>query len=47
MKNIDISKLISLSKTINKFLIGKNYDYLKRVRKTSIIDGLVFRLIYG
>lgn len=47
MKNIDISKLVSLSKSINQFIIGKNYDYLKRLRKTSIVDGLLFRLIYG
>ena len=40
------SKLINLSSYVHKNLVDNNYKYNKRKRKTDILDGFMFNLLY-
>jgi len=47
MKNSNIKHIVELSKLIKNYLNENNYTYNKRVRKTNIFDGIIFKLLYG
>ena len=47
MKNSNIKHIMQLSKLIKNYLYKNNYVCNKRVRKTNIIDGIIFKFLYG
>lgn len=45
MKNKYISAIVELSKKLKDFINNNSYKYIKRFRKTNIIDGFAFKII--